>query len=462
MKYNIPIVNINVSIEDTIYRIDRSKYSIAIIIDNKGAYVSHISIYKIRRLLLSGTDCSDLVSSVIPDSEISLKEIEINRKDILKSVLKEMDFQGIEFCPIINDDNKIIDVYRRNEISNMIMKKSQENNGELKNGYVKNVLIVGGAGYLGSVLVRELLGRGYFVRVLDNFIYGKKSTYDIRNNPSLNILEGDFRNIETIVSSLRDIDAVILLAAIVGDPASKARPTQTIETNYLAAQALASACKSQQINRFIYASTCSVYGKGNDILDENSPLNPVSLYARTKIASEQCIISMANHSFAPTVLRMGTLYGYSPRMRFDLVVNTMTLKSFLENRIQVFGGKQWRPLLHVKDAATAYIKCLESPIDLTGNQIFNVGSEKQNYKIIEIAELIKQAFKKVKVTVEKSNIDDRDYRVSFDKIKNMINYKPEYNILNAVKEIYKNLKNGVNKNPLAKIYYNHYFDSTEE
>ena len=462
MKYNIPIVRKDISVAELIRRIDRSKYSIAFITDNEDSYISQTSIYKLRRLLLSGLDSSEKISNVTPISEVKIKKSDLGNSKITKSVLEVMDLQEIEFCPILNSKDKILDIYSKNDLSNLISDtfKKEDLNG--KNGYVKNILVVGGAGYLGSILVRDLLDKGYFVRILDNFIYGKKSIKDIENNKSLEIKEGDLRNIETIVSSLHDIDAVILLAAIVGDPASKARPSQTIETNLLAAQALASACKIQHINRFIYASTCSVYGQGDGMLDENSPLNPVSLYARTKITSEKIIMDMADKSFSPTILRMGTLYGYSPRMRFDLVVNTMTLKAFLENEVQVFGGEQWRPLLNVNDAADAYIKCLESLIDLSGNQIFNVGSESQNYKIIEIGKLVKDSLKDIKIHIEKANIDVRDYRVSFRNISEKLNFIPKFNIKDAVKEIYENLQNGKIKNPLSKVYYNHYFDSAEE
>jgi len=462
MKYNITIVNKDITVEQLIRKIDRSKYSVAFITKDDGTFISQTSIYKLRRLLLSGLDSLNPVSSVLSNTQIKMRECELGKAKIVKSILREMKTQEIEFCPILNSKDRILDIYSKNDLSNLISDTFKKEDLNEKNGYVKNILVVGGAGYLGSVLVRDLLNKGYFVRILDNFIYGKKSIKDIENNKSLEIKEGDLRNIETIVSSLHDIDAVILLAAIVGDPASKARPTQTIETNLLAAQTLATACKSQHINRFIYASTCSVYGKGIDSLDEKSPLKPVSLYARTKIASEQSIMNMANDSFSPTIFRMGTLYGYSPRMRFDLVVNTMTMKAFLDKKIQVFGGGQWRPLLHVKDAANAYIKCLELPIDKVGNQIFNVGSEEQNYKILEIAEIIKNTLKDVKIVVEKSNIDARDYKVSFEKIKNRLDFKVQYKISDAVTEIYENLKNGVIKNPLAKVYYNHYFDSTEE
>jgi nucleoside-diphosphate-sugar epimerase len=150
------------------------------------------------------------------------------------------------------------------------------------------------------------------------------------------------------------------------------------------------AAASKQIHKFVYASTCSVYGVGKDILDEDAPLNPISLYARTKISSEESIMNLADHSFKPVIMRMSTLYGYSARMRFDLVVNTMTMSAFSEGRINVFGGSQWRPLLSVEDAADAYIKVIKANI---GSKIYNVGSEQQNYRISEVAELVKMGIK---------------------------------------------------------------------
>ena len=464
MKYDIPIVTKNTSIEEVIRKIDRSKCSTVLITENDGSFIAEISIYKIRRSLLSGLNSSEPVSNILPASSIKIEEKNLGNVKIIKKILQEMRDQEIDFCPILNIDNKIIHICRKDDLSDLIAGKSGKANSKGERGYVKNILVVGGAGYLGSVLVRDLLARGYFVKIFDNFMYGKNSIKDIRDNKSLEIIENDLRNIEAIVSSLFDIDAVILLAAVVGNPASDVRPVDTIETNFLAAQALASACKYHHINRFIYASTCSVYGKGKDMLDEESPLNPMSLYARTKIASEESILSMADNSFSPTILRMGTLYGYSSRMRFDLVVNTMTMKAFLERKIQVFGGgKQWRPLLHVKDASNAFIRCLETPIDIIALNVFNVGSEQQNYQILNVAEIIRDTIKdNVEVVVEASNIDSRDYRVSFEKIRKILNFITKYDIPSAVKQIYLNLQNGVIKNPNAKIYYNHYFDSTEE
>ncbi len=331
----------------------------------------------------------------------------------------------------------------------------------------EKVLVIGGAGFLGTVLVDKLLESGYPVRILDSFIYGKKSVKKFTADDRVEIIEGDIRNIETVNHSMDNIGCVIHLAAVVGDPAGAKRPEQTVETNYLASQMIASACKMKGIKRFLYASTCSVYGVGKDVLDENAPLNPVSLYAKTKISSEKSIMQLVDNTFAPTIMRMSTLYGYSHRMRFDLVVNTMTMTAFSDKHIKVFGGNQWRPLLHVKDAADSYIKVLESDIDFVRGKIYNVGSEIQNYRIQQVADMTVEAIneltgKEIPVKTETTNVDARDYRVSFKKIQDELGFKVGNTINGAVKEIYSALDSGVIKDPKQKVYYNHYFDSSEE
>jgi nucleoside-diphosphate-sugar epimerase len=332
----------------------------------------------------------------------------------------------------------------------------------------EKVLVIGGAGYLGSILVDELLKSGRSVKILDSFIYGKRSVEHLNGNSRVEVIEGDIRNIETVNAVMNhDTGSVILLAAVVGDPASASRPEQTVETNYLASQMIASACKLKGINRFIYASTCSVYGIGKEVLDESAPLNPVSLYAKTKISSEQSILQLVDDKFAPTIMRMSTLYGYSPRMRFDLVVNTMTMTAFADNKINVFGGEQWRPLMHVKDAAKAYIKVLEADINDIKGKVYNVGSEEQNYRIKEVSSMIGKTIsetsgKDVPVNIEKTNTDARDYRVSFKKIQDELGFKVEHTVEEAAKEIYGALKSHEIKDPKQKVYYNHYFDSSED
>jgi nucleoside-diphosphate-sugar epimerase len=331
----------------------------------------------------------------------------------------------------------------------------------------EKVLLIGGGGYLGTILCSRLREEGYEVRILDSFIYGKNPVKIFTGDGGVEIIEGDICNIETVNNSMNGIGSVIHLAAVVGDPASVSRPEQTVETNHLASLTLASACKMKGINRFIYASTCSVYGLGKEILDENAPLNPVSLYAKTKISSEQGILEMMDKNFAPIIMRMSTLYGYSPRMRFDLVVNTMTMTAFIEKKINVFGGEQWRPLIHVKDAAEAYIKVLERDVNEMRGKVYNVGSEEQNYKIKDVANIIVRAIREsiernVDMNIEQTNTDARDYRVSFKRIRDELGFKVKHTIADASKEIYGKLESGEIKNPKQKIYYNHYFDSSEE
>jgi nucleoside-diphosphate-sugar epimerase len=334
----------------------------------------------------------------------------------------------------------------------------------------ERVLVIGGAGFLGTVLTGRLLKKGYPVRILDSFIYGKNSVKKFTVDENVEIIEGDIRNIETVNKTMDGIGAVIHLAAVVGDPAGAKRPEQTIETNYLASQVIASACKMKGINRFIYASTCSVYGiskSANGELDENAELNPVSLYAKTKISSEESIMQLVDEKFAPTIMRMSTLYGNSPRMRFDLVVNTMTMTAYTDKHIKVFGGKQWRPLLHVDDAADSYIKVLEADVKIIRGKIYNVGSEVQNYRIQQVADMTVEAINELTGTeiplkTETADVDARDYRVSFKKIQNELGFEVKRSISEAVKDIYSNLESGVIKDPKQKVYYNHYFDSSEE
>jgi len=328
----------------------------------------------------------------------------------------------------------------------------------------EKILVIGGGGYLGAVLVERLLKEGYRLKILDSFIYGKKAVEKLAGNPDAEVIEGDIRNIETVNFAMLNSDAVIHLAAVVGDPASKLRPELTVETNYLAAQMIASACKLNGINKFIYASTCSVYGVGDSVLNEDAPLNPISLYARTKISSEESIISLADRKFNPVIMRMSTLYGFSARMRFDLVVNTMTMTAFTEGTINVFGGNQWRPLLSLKDAADAYYKVLNTN---TGSKIFNVGSEEQNYTITDVAGLVAQGIKEasgknIPINIEGESVDARDYRVSFKRIQGELGFSVSHTIPMAAAEIWKKLESKEIKDPKQKVYYNHYFDSSEE
>jgi nucleoside-diphosphate-sugar epimerase len=458
MKTEITLIPGATSIKETIQLIERSRYDTAFILDEGGKYIGAVSINELRRLLISGVNESDRIGGHPCAQRSAVRQDDLRSETAIKNALADLTLEGIEHIPVLDADDRVLEVFSLADLQQL----SAESRQGTGNGRSRRILIVGGAGYLGSVLSARLLALGYAVRILDNFLYGKRSLEQIRNNPALEVIEGDLRNIPTCVSALEDVHAVVLLAAIVGDPASKVRPRETIETNIIAAQALAAACKLQCINRFLYASTCSVYGLGGNLLDEQAELRPVSLYARTKIASEKTILAMGDEYFAPTILRMGTLYGWSPRMRFDLVVNTMTMNAFAERRIRVFGGKQWRPLLSVEDAAEAYIACIEADITRVGNQVFNIGSDEQNYQIEEIARIVAGNFPAIEVRHDDRSLDVRDYRVTFRKAHDVLGFRPADSVGTASRKIQSNLAGGLIPDPSQKIYYNHFFDATEE
>ena len=456
MKHALPLVERHTSIRETIQRIERSPFTTAFVISEQGIYLGGVSISDLRRLLVSGAKAEDEIGAYPVRHTFRLTEKNRQSRPDIDALLADLQLHDVAYVPVLSTIGEVQEILSVDDLKGGTASPAQAGPA------AKRILVVGGAGYLGNILVRKLLTSGYRVRVLDSFIYGRKPLDEISANDRLEIVEGDLRNIHVCVSSLEGVDAVVLLAAIVGDPASKARPTETLETNVLATQALASAAKMQHISRFIYASTCSVYGVGGDLLDENSRLNPVSLYARSKIASEEIIRKMGDDYFAPTILRMGTLYGYSPRMRFDLVVNTMSMKSFLEGKIQVFGGSQWRPLLSVDDAADVYVRCIEADLKNVGNQVFNVGSDQQNYQIDEVAGRVSKALGGIPILRDNASLDARDYRVSFAKVADVLGFRPAGSVENAATTIVGRLQDGTIRNPTQRIYYNHYFDAAEE
>ena len=459
MKYPVVFIERGTSIRNAILLIERSPFDRAFVLDENGVYLGSVFIADLRRLLISGAHEEETVDAYPMKHVYKLTEESLRNRKLAGSTIYDMQLNGVRFFPVVGQDGRVVEVCT---IEDLVALHGFSGMDSTPTEPARRVLVVGGAGYLGSMLTQKLLRRGFRVRILDSFIYGRRSLESFAGDENLEVIEGDLRNIHTCVSSLSETDAVVLLAAIVGDPASKARPTETIETNVLAAQALASASKLHHINRFIYASTCSVYGIGADLLDENAPLNPVSLYARTKIESEKIILGMGDKYFSPTILRMGTLYGYSHRMRFDLVVNTMSMKSFVDGKIQVFGGRQWRPLLGVEDAAEVYVQCLEANLQDVGNQVFNVGSDGQNYQIDEVAEIIGTSLGGIPITRDNSNLDARDYRVSFVKLNQTLGFSPRQTIESEACTIYDKLSSGEIRNPAQRIYYNHYFDSAEE
>jgi nucleoside-diphosphate-sugar epimerase len=307
---------------------------------------------------------------------------------------------------------------------------------------IQHVLVIGGAGYIGSALLPKLLDRGYRVRLLDLLLYGTEPIASVLNHPRLELVQADFRQVDKVTEAIRDVDAVIHLGAIVGDPACAFDEALTIDVNLMATRMIAEVAKSTGVNRLIFASTCSVYGASDETLDERSALHPVSLYARSKIASEAVLMSMAGSGFAPVVLRFGTIYGLSGRTRFDLVVNLLTAKAVFDGQITVYGGSQWRPFVHVDDAAMAVLTALESPLGVVRNQVFNVGSDEQNYTIEQIAKIVHQVVPTAQLITAGLDGDRRNYRVSFAKIHRLLGYEPRRTIEMGAREVLQAITSG--------------------
>ena len=310
-----------------------------------------------------------------------------------------------------------------------------------RTGGKMTVLVIGGAGYIGSALLPYLLKYDCRVRVLDLFLYGTDPIADVLGHPALEVIRADFRQVDLLVKAMRGIDCVVHLGGIVGDLACAIDEELTIDVNLAATRLIAEVARGSGVKRFIFASTCSVYGASEQILDENSELNPLSLYARSKIASEVILKDMADELFAPVIIRFGTIYGFSGRTRFDLVVNLLTAKAVIDGEITVFGGNQWRPFVHVDDAARAIWMLLRLP-NRARAEIFNVGSTSQNYTIRQIGEIIKRQVPEARLVCTADSEDGRNYRVSFARIERMVGFKVRWSIEDGVRQVADAIKAG--------------------
>jgi len=326
--------------------------------------------------------------------------------------------------------------------------------GESANKKIEDVLVVGGAGYIGSILTRQLLDAGYRVRVLDLELFGTESLEGVMDHPRLETMKGDFRNVEDAARALRGMDAVCHLAAIVGDPACALDRETTITVNYAAAKMMAQLAKANGISKFVFASTCSVYGDSEQIMSEHSPLNPVSLYATTKIDAERALLDAADAEFQPTILRFATAYGWSHRPRFDLVANLFSAQAVTDQKIRVFNGEQWRPFVHTRDIARACVMTLEAPLSRIGGQIFNVGDESQNYTLAQLGQIVAQANPGTIVEDVRNNDDMRNYRVNFSKIRTVIGFRASVDLVEGVQEMVDAVRSGNVANWRAPIYSN--------
>jgi nucleoside-diphosphate-sugar epimerase len=298
------------------------------------------------------------------------------------------------------------------------------------------VLVTGGAGYVGSHLVRMLLDQGYRVRVLEAYLYTDVGLAGCANIPGLEVTTGDICNIRDMIRAAKGAKAVIALAALVGDAACEIDHDETVAINIESTKLLCNVARlTPSLERVVFASSCSVYGATEGlVLNEGSKLNPVSFYARSRIVSEQILErELAGHSVV--TLRLGTVFGTSPRMRLDLMINTMTYRALKTGRITVTGGEAWRPHVHVKDVASAFLMAAEAPHELVSGEVFNVGSNENNLTISETAVVVAGEIQGTEIEYRDAVEDLRSYRVSFDKIRHVLGFAPRYRIEDGVREV---------------------------
>lgn len=305
---------------------------------------------------------------------------------------------------------------------------------------IKSVLVTGGAGYIGSVVSRYLLHKGYKVRVMDSLLHGGQALLGLYHENNFDFVCGDVREDADITDSLEDIDSVVHLAAIVGDPACARQPEISRAVNLDGSMRLFEVAQNMGISRFVFASTCSNYGKMTDssaYVNEDSELRPVSLYAENKVSVENMLLDVSqSNSIATTVLRLATAFGVSPRMRFDLTVNEFTMEILVKQALMVYGEQFWRPYVHVRDIARAIALVLGSALDRVEGKVFNVGDTSQNYRKGEVVDLIcSMVNNQAEVEYVQKEEDPRDYRVSFDKIKSELGFSATRSVTEGIREV---------------------------
>jgi nucleoside-diphosphate-sugar epimerase len=294
----------------------------------------------------------------------------------------------------------------------------------------KHILVTGSEGYIGTLVIQMLLKEGYEVTGLDACFF-KDGNLDNSILPNYKLIKKDIRDVKKEDLENKNFFAVIHLAALSNDPLGMLDEQLTLDINYHASVNLAKISKELGIERFLFSSSCSLYGDGNGkILDETSISNPQTTYGKSKILAESEISKIADESFSPTFMRNATAFGFSPRMRFDIVVNSLSGFAKVDKEIKILGdGTPWRPLVHVQDICKAFLKVLESPLEKVHNQAFNIGSNSENYQIKEIASHVQSFFTDCAITIAQENAGDtRDYNVSFEKFENELSFNIDYSL----------------------------------
>lgn len=315
------------------------------------------------------------------------------------------------------------------------------------------VTIFGGAGYIGSHLTRHLLAEGFTVRVFDNFLFGSEGLEGIRS-PRLQIIEGDMTDIKSVSFAIRGAETVVLLAAIVGHRVEDVKWINTRSINLLASSVVLDASIEHGVDRFIFASTNSVYGVQSGVMYETTIPEPVSLYSRLKLRMEERVINSKRRSFHPTALRIATLHGYSPRMRFDLVANALVRDAVCKKELRIESGEQYRALLHVEDCARAFVSCIKAHVNLVSGEVFNVGAKDQNVQITHLANIVKTLVPETNVTFTEAEPDLIDYHLSCSRIEKILDFQPRWTIEKSLEQIRDMILAGRFRDPYSLKYHN--------
>lgn len=306
---------------------------------------------------------------------------------------------------------------------------------------MKKILVTGAGGYIGTILVEKLLSNGYAVIAVDRFFFGKEL---ITKKTNLSVIQDDSRKLSPEL--FHDVYGVIDLVAISNDPSAELFQTPTLQINAESRIRTARFAKQAGVKRYILPSSASIYGYHDDILDETAPTNPLTVYAKANEQAEKGILPLADDTFVVTVMRQATVYGYSPRMRFDLAVNGMTYGCWKNGRLPLMrDGKQYRPMLHIQDTTDVMLKLLEFDASKINREIFNVGSAENNFQIDTLANTIASLTEKLtgkKIEIEwYGDPDKRSYRLNFDKIEQTLKWKASHTLENGVEEIIEALEN---------------------
>ncbi|MBH30556.1 MAG: NAD-dependent epimerase/dehydratase [Candidatus Marinimicrobia bacterium] len=312
---------------------------------------------------------------------------------------------------------------------------------------MNKVLLIGGEGYIGNIVAHKLLQDGLIVTSFDNLIYkNHQCVFNKYPDENFSFVYGDMIDSGKLENEIENTDAVVLLAGLVGDPITKNYPQASALINDQGVKNVIDLCAKQNVEKFIFISTCSNYGliQSDDLADENHELNPLSLYAKSKVNAEEYILSLKDKTeMNPTVLRFATAFGLSPRMRFDLTVNEFTRELLLGNELLVYDAHTWRPYCHVLDFARLIQIVIEAPAEKVLFEVFNAGGEANNATKQMIVDYILEKIPDGKVRHKKHDSDPRNYRVSFDKVKETLGFEPKYTIEDGIAELIDAIKNHV-------------------